>query len=142
MSEAKKGDKVRVHYTGKLANGMVFDSSLDREPLEFEIGKRDIIEGFEDGVIGMSPGESKALEIPVDKAYGPRNEELAIEIRRDQFPEGVEPVVGQQLESEQEDGEVLHFTVTGVTDSIVNLDANHPLAGRDLAFEIELVEIC
>jgi len=142
MPEAKKSDKVKVHYTGKLENGMVFDSSLDREPLEFEIGKGDIIQGFEEGVVGMNPGDSKTIEIPVEKAYGPRNEELAIEIQRNQFPDGIEPEVGQQLESEQEDGEVILFTVTSVTDSIVNLDANHPLAGRDLSFEIELVEIC
>jgi len=142
MPEAKKSDKVKVHYTGKLENGMVFDSSLDREPLEFEIGKGDIIQGFEEDVVGMNPGDSKTIEIPVEKAYGPRNEELAIEIQRNQFPDGIEPEVGQQLESEQEDGEVILFTVTSVTDSIVNLDANHPLAGRDLSFEIELVEIC
>lgn len=142
MPEAKKSDKVKVHYTGKLENGMVFDSSIDREPLEFEIGKGDIIQGFEEGVVGMNPGDSKTIEIPVEKAYGPRNEELAIEIRRNQFPEGIDPEVGQQLESEQEDGEVILFTVTDVTDSIVNLDANHPLAGRDLSFEVELVEIC
>ncbi|MHC1585063.1 MAG: FKBP-type peptidyl-prolyl cis-trans isomerase [Candidatus Syntropharchaeia archaeon] len=141
MAQAKIGDTVKVHYTGKLEDGTVFDTSIDREPLQFTIGERQIIPGFEEAVVGMSPGESKTTKIPSDKAYGPHHRELVVVVNRSQFPENFEPVVGEQLEIRQPGGHPILVMVTEVSESTVTLDANHPLAGKDLTFEIELVEI-
>jgi len=141
MAEAKKGDTVKVHYTGKFEDGTVFDSSLEREPLQFTLGEGQVISGFEESVIGMNPGESKVAVIPAEKAYGPHREELVVVVDRDQFPPDLEPVVGQHLEVHQADGRVLMVKVAEVSGTSVTLDANHPLAGKDLTFEIELVEI-
>jgi len=141
MTQAKLGDTVRVHYTGRLEDGTVFDTSLDREPLRFTIGEGWLIPGFEEAVIGMNPGESKTTVIPADQAYGPHYEEMVIEVDRDQFPEDLEPEVGQQLQILQSDGRAIIVTVTEVSESSVTLDANHPLAGKDLTFDIQLMEI-
>jgi peptidylprolyl isomerase len=140
MTPAKKGDTVKVHYTGKLADGTVFDSSQGREPLEFTIGKGQVIPGFEEAVTGMSPGETKTAAIPKDKAYGDRHEEMVMEVPRDQIPADIEPAVGQKLQVGMQAGQPVMVTVTKVTESGIELDANPPLAGKDLVFDIELVE--
>ena len=141
MAQVKKGDKVKVHYTGKLDNGTVFDSSKGRNPLEFTIGDGKIIPGFEEAVISMQPGESKTIKIEAEKAYGPYRKELVAEIEKSKFPENIKPVIGQQLQVKQENGQMIIVMIIGFSDTHVTLDANHPLAGRDLTFELELVEI-
>jgi peptidylprolyl isomerase len=138
---AKDGDTVKVHYSGTLEDGTVFDTSAGGEPLEFTIGEGMIIPGFEEAVIGMQVEDSKTVNIPADQAYGPHDDNLLIEVDRDELPEGLEPEVGQQLQSMGEDGSITMVTVTDVTDTTITVDANHPLAGEDLTFEIELVEI-
>lgn len=142
MAQAKKGDTVKVHYTGRLTTGEVFDSSEEGgAPLEFTIGEGDVIPGFEEAVIGMNTGETRTVTIPVDQAYGPRYEELVAQVEREYLPRDSEPRLGQQYEVTQDDGQVFNVTVTEVTDTTVTLDANHPLAGRDLVFDIKLLEI-
>lgn len=141
MAEAKTGDTVKVHFTGKLDDGTVFGSSIDNEPLEFTIGEDEIIQGFEQAVVGMSPGESKTATVLADQAYGPHNEEMVLVVDRNQIPEHLKPEVGQQLEVRQADDQTIVVTVTDVSEESVTLDANHPLAGEDLFFDIQLVEI-
>jgi len=141
MVQAKPGDTVKIHYTGKLDDGTVFDSSVNREPLEFTLSGGQVIPGFDEAVLGMSPGESKTQKIPMDQAYGPHRDEMVLEISRQQIPPELEPEVGQQLQVQQENGQTIPVFVTEVTESKVTLDANHPLAGEDLTFDIQLVEI-
>ncbi|MBW4578814.1 MAG: peptidylprolyl isomerase [Tildeniella nuda ZEHNDER 1965/U140] len=141
MAQAKTGDTVKVHYTGKLDDGTVFDSSADREPLEFTLGSGSIIPGFERAVLGMSMGESKTEIIPIDDAYGPHLEEMVVVVDRQQMPVEIEPQIGQQLQLQQQDGQVLPVVITDVSNAAVTLDANHPLAGEALTFDIKLVEI-
>lgn len=141
MSQAKQGDTVKVHYTGKLADGNVFDSSVNREPLEFTIGAGNMIPGFEQAVQGMSVGEKKTAEIPSEQAYGEKREDMIISVPRENVPGDIQPEVGQQLAVQQQEGQQVPVTVTEVTEEKVVLDANHPLAGKDLVFEIELVEV-
>ncbi|HID72290.1 MAG TPA: peptidylprolyl isomerase [Thermoplasmata archaeon] len=141
MTQAKDGDTVRVHYTGKLEDGSVFDTSRGGEPLEFTIGAGQIIPGFEKAIIGMEPGNSKTIKIPSEEAYGPRREDMMVVVEKSQFPEDIKPVVGQELQIRQGDGLAIPVTVVEVTESKVTLDANHPLAGKDLTFDIELIEI-
>lgn len=140
---AKNGDTVKVLYTGTLDDGEVFDSSElhGGEPLEFTIGEAEVIPGFDQAVIGMSVGESKTVRIPADEAYGPHSEEWVFEMGWDQFPEGFQTEVGAQLQMQTQDGQVITVTVVDVSESGVTIDANPPLAGKDLTFEIELVEI-
>jgi len=140
MAQAKSGDTVRVHYTGRLDDGTVFDSSRGREPLEFTLGAGQVIAGFEEAVAGMSPGEVKTVTIPHGEAYGGHRHELVVSVGHDQFPQHIDPQVGQQLQLAQ-GGQVTVVTVTEVSERGITLDANHPLAGRDLTFELELVEI-
>lgn len=141
MSQAKKGDSVKIHYTGTLQDGTTFDSSAGREPLEFEVGSGQVIPGFDEAVIGMVVGESKSVNIPVDKAYGPRNEELVMSAPLDQVPPDLNPEVGQKLQMGGPNGELVVVEVIEVTDEHITLDANPPLAGKDLNFDIELVAI-
>lgn len=141
MGQAKPGDIVKIHYTGRLNDGTVFDSSINRDPLEFTLNGGQVIPGFDQAVVGMSPGETKTEKIPMDQAYGPYRTEMVVEVTKQQMPAGLEPEVGQQLQVQQPNGQVLPVFVTDVTDSKVTLDANHPLAGEDLTFDIELVEI-
>lgn len=141
MTQAENGKTVKVHYTGKLENGEVFDSSEGRDPLEFIIGQGQMIPGFEAAVIGMKTGETKqAAKIPADQAYA-YHEEMIVEIPRDQFPEYITPEVGQQLQAQQQDGQIMVVTVVAFTDDSVTLDGNHPLAGKDLYFDLEIVEV-
>ena len=141
MQEAKKGDKVKVHYHGKLTNGETFDSSAGREPLEFEVGSGSVIKGFDEGVSGMKVGEKKTINIPVDEAYGQRSEDMLIEFPKDRFPTDMEIKEGMQLMMSNGTGQNIPVIVTEVKDDAVILDANHPLAGQELVFDIELVEI-
>lgn len=138
---AKNGDTVQVHYTGKLNNGSVFDSSNGRNPLQFSIGERKVIPGFENAVMGMSPGESKTITISAEKAYGPYRQELLLAVDRQQMPADAPIQLGQQLQVKQTNGQVIPVTVKNISESQVILDANHPLAGQDLTFDIELVAI-
>lgn len=141
MVPAKDGDTVRIHYTGKLQDGTVFDSSAGREPLSFTIGSGQVIPGFEEAVIGMAENETKNVTIPVDRAYGPRNEELLINVPRNQVPPDIHPEKGQRLQIQGPGNQPVLVVVTEVTDEYIVLDANPPLAGEDLIFDIELVEI-
>jgi peptidylprolyl isomerase len=140
-AQAKNGNTVQVNYTGKLADGAVFDTSVGREPLEFTLGKGEIIPGFEKAVLGMKVGEKKTVTIPVNEAYGPRRDDLIFEIPREELRSGVTPQVGMQLQQTGGDGSVIVATITKVSDTTITLDANPPLAGKDLTFEIELVKI-
>jgi len=139
MTEAKRGDNVKVHYTGKLADGTVFDSSEGRDPLEFAIGSGQVIQGFDEAVVGMSVGEKKDVLIPVDKAYGEKNDEMVIQAPIEQVPPDLNPEVGMQLEMGGANGELLRVVVVEITDTHITLDANPPLAGKELNFSIELV---
>lgn len=144
MSTVKNGDTVKVHYTGKLNDGEVFDSSRsdDRDPLEFTLGEGQLIPGFEKAVEGLEVGESTTVEIPTDEAYGERREDLELEVAKNELPDNVEPQVGMQLQmQQQESGQAIPVQITKVEDDKVTLDANHPLAGKDLTFDIELLEI-
>lgn len=141
MSEAKKGDKVKVHYTGKLNDGSEFDSSKGREPLEFEIGTQQVISGFENAVVGLKVGDSVTVEVPHTEAYGPKLDEMVLKIEKEKLPQDFSPEVGQKYQLPQDNGQNVVVTVTEVTDDNIELDANHPLAGKDLTFDIELVEI-
>lgn len=141
MAEAQKGNTVSVHYTGKLEDDTVFDSSRGGDPLSFEIGSGQIIPGFEKGVVGMSPGDTRTVEISADEAYGPYREDQVVEVEREQLPDDIEPQVGQQLQVQQTNGQTAVVTIKEVTPEAVRLDANHPLAGKDLTFEIELVSL-
>jgi peptidylprolyl isomerase len=141
MERAKQGDVVRVHYTGRLKDGTVFDSSLGREPLQFTLGAGEIIPGMEQAVVGMKPGDSKTEKIPAERAYGPHDAEMVFEVARNRFPDDVKPELGQGLEIQHKDGRSRQVLVTGVSESTVILDANHPLAGKDLIFDLQLVAI-
>lgn len=136
----KTGDTVRVHYTGKLEDGKVFDSSNGRDPLEFTVGSGQVIPGFDQAVAGMSPGEEREVRIPAAEAYGDRKDDLVIVVERTQLPPDIDPQVGQQLQLSQE-GRAFVVQVADVTPDNITLDANHPLAGEDLTFELELVGI-
>ncbi len=140
MSKVKEGDTVKVHYTGTLKNGEVFDSSKDKEPLEFTLGEGQLIPGFEKAVVGMDVGDSASIDIPSDEAYGEEREDLIINVPKDQLPDDVTPQVGMQLQVNQGNGEPIPVRIKEVGETELTLDANHPLAGKDLSFEIELVE--
>jgi len=141
MAQAKKGDTVKVHYTGKLNNGEIFDSSEGRQPLQFTLGSGQVIKGFEEAILGMNVGETKTTEIPMGDAYGQRNEEIVMQVGLDQFPPDIKPAIGLQLEIGQQEGQPVIVTITEVSDTHATLDPNPPLAGQDLTFEVELVEI-
>lgn len=140
-NNAKEGDTVKVHYKGLLDDGTVFDSSYERDPLEFRIGEHRVIPGFENAVIGMEPGQSKKERIEADSAYGQRRDDMVISISREQVPSEIDPQVGQRLQMSTPDGRQVPVVIAEVADESVKIDANHPLAGKDLTFELELVEI-
>jgi peptidylprolyl isomerase len=141
MMQAKAGDQVSLHYTGTLNDGTVFDSSKGSEPLQFTLGANEVIPGFDEAVMGMAPGDTKVVHIPVDQAYGPRRDDMILEVAPQDFPPDVEPRVGARLEIRQANGARFQVTVSDVRDDAVTLDGNHPLAGEDLNFEIELLAI-
>lgn len=140
MTEAKRGDNVKVHYTGTLEDGYVFDSSEGAEPLEFAVGSGQVIPGFDEAVIGMKVGESKTVNIPCEKAYGERNDEMIIQAPIDQIPPDLKLELGMRLEMGGINGEILRVVVAEIKDTHVTLDGNPPLAGKDLIFKLELVE--
>ena len=141
MAQVKKGDKIKVHYHGKLTSGETFDSSAGREPLEFEVGSGMVIKGFDDGVTGMTVGEKKTVNIPFNEAYGAKNPEMIIEMPKDRFPKDMEIEVGMPLGMSDQEGQQFEVTIVEIKDDVVMLDANHRLAGQDLVFDLELVEI-
>lgn len=141
MTEAKMGDVVRINYTGRLTNGTQFDSSSGKQPLEFTIGLGQVIKGLEAQVAGMEPGSKATVTIPCDQAYGPHRQEAIQTLDRAKVPSGVDVRPGTQLQARTADGGLLPITVVEVDDSVVKVDANHPLAGQDLVFDVELVEI-
>ncbi|HZD24865.1 MAG TPA: peptidylprolyl isomerase [Alphaproteobacteria bacterium] len=138
---AKSGDTVAVHYTGTLSDGSEFDSSAGGEPISFTIGEGQVISGFEEAVVGMNPGEAKDITIPAEEAYGERRPELVQQVGRDQIPSEIDLQPGVRLQAQTPNGETLVLTVTDVVDDQVTLDANHPLAGEDLSFRLELVKV-
>ena len=141
MAKAEQGDTVRVHYVGVLDDGAVFDSTQGRQPLQFTIGGQEVIPAFERAVIGLAVGESTVVRVPAAEGYGPRQPGKVTTMGRDSLPGGVDPVVGQRILIRQADGGSVQAVVTAVDESTVTLDANHPLAGEDLTYRIELVEI-
>lgn len=141
MTQAKQGDNVKIHYTGKLEDGTVFDSSEGRDPLGFQLGSGQVIIGFDEAVTGMSVGESKNVTIPADKAYGQRNDQLVMEVPKSQVPSDIKPELNQQLQMGGPNGEIVVVTIVDVSDESITLDANPPLAGKDLIFDIKLVEV-
>lgn len=141
MKTAKEKSKVKVHYTGTLKNGEVFDSSEGNEPLEFTVGEGQVIPGFDNGVKGMEQGEEKTINIMADDAYGQVREELIIDVDKNALPENIKPEVGLKLVSRTQDGKEIPVIVTEVKDSTITVDANHPLAGEDLTFNVKMVDI-
>ncbi|MCW8835881.1 MAG: peptidylprolyl isomerase [Rhodospirillales bacterium] len=141
MSQAKDGDTVSIHYSGTLDDGTMFDSSVGNDPLEFTLGTGSVIPGFESAVTGMKVGDKKSTTIPATEAYGPHDPEMVQEVPREQIPPEVELEVGGQLQAQGPDGQVFVLTVSAFNENTVTLDGNHPLAGKDLTFEIELVGI-
>lgn len=141
MQQVKSGDKVKVHYHGRLTTGETFDSSAGRDPLEFEVGSGMVIKGFDDGVMGMKVGEKKTVNIPADQAYGEKNPEMMIEFPRSQFPPEIDLQVGTQLMMSNASGQQFPVSIAEIKDDVVILDANHHLAGEELIFDLELVEI-
>jgi len=141
IMEAKNGNQVKVHYHGRLQDGTTFDSSEGRSPLEFEVGAGQVIKGFDDGVVGMKEGDKKTIHIPVEEAYGEKSEDMIIEFPKDQFPPDMKPEVGMQLNLRGQDGRNFPVVISDVKDDVVVLDGNHPLAGKDLIFDIEMVEV-
>jgi FKBP-type peptidyl-prolyl cis-trans isomerase 2 len=141
MTQAQTGSTVKIHYTGKLNDGKVFDSSKGKEPMEFKIGEGTVIQGLERAVIGMKEGDTKTATIPAQEAYGAYSENLVVELDRSRLPDDIKPRVGQLLKVKSTDGEEYNVTLSKVSENSVTLDANHPLAGKDLTFDLEIVEV-
>ncbi|RYD57815.1 MAG: peptidylprolyl isomerase [Sphingobacteriales bacterium] len=141
MQQVKNGDTVRVNYHGKLTDGSTFDSSEGREPLEFTVGNGQVIKGFDDALVDMKVGDKKTVHIPVDQAYGQRSDEMMMEYPKTEFPADMNPTPGMELHMSDNMGNVFPVVIAEVQDEVVILDANHPLAGEDLIFDIELVSI-
>lgn len=141
MAEAKDGDRVKVHYTGRLDDGSEFDTSQGRDPIEFTIGGGEILPGVEQAVVGLEPGGKNTVKLPADEAYGERRDDMIQELERSVLPQEIEPEVGLQLQAQSPGGGPMLLTITEVADDKVTVDANHPLAGKDLTFDVELVEI-
>jgi peptidylprolyl isomerase len=141
MAQVKKGDTVSVHYHGKLEDGTTFDSSEGREPLQFTAGSGQVIKGFDDAVMDMAIGEKKTVNIPVEHAYGERNDDMMMEYPISEFPDDMSPQIGMELQMSDNSGNIFPVVIVEVGDEVVVLDANHPLAGKDLTFDLELVAI-
>ncbi|MNL36387.1 FKBP-type peptidyl-prolyl cis-trans isomerase SlyD [compost metagenome] len=141
MTTAATGDTVRIHYSGRLTDGTQFDSSEGRAPLEFTLGQGQVIKGLEQHVDGMETGTKSTVTIPAEAAYGPRRDDAVQQLDRDKVPAGIDLQVGTQLQARTADGGMLPITVVGVDEQSVTVDANHPLAGKDLVFDVELVEV-
>ena len=142
MDQASAGQTVRIHYNAKLENGTLLDTSAERDPMEFELGSGEVIPGLDNAVQGMTVGENRTVTIQADKAYGQHNEQLVIAIPNSELPENLQPSIGMQLQSRTPEGQITKLTVTEVADDSITVDANHPLAGQALQFDIELIDIC
>lgn len=141
MTAAATGSKIKVHYTGTFDDGEVFDSSRQAQPFEFEVGTGQVIPGFDNAVVGMKAGETKQVRLTGEDAYGPYNQEMVFDADPNQFEEGMSPEVGQQFQTQMQDGTPLLLTVKAVSDDKITLDANHPMAGKALNFDLEVVEV-
>ena len=141
MNKVKNGDRVKIHYTGKLKDGELFDTSRERQPLEFIVGNREIVPVLENSVIGMEAGDTKSLEVSPEEAFGPRQEELVIEVKKSSLPDHIEPCLGQKLQMKDENGNLVDLAIVEIKEETIALDANHPLAGHTLFLDLELVEI-
>jgi len=141
MAIAKEGDTVRVHYTGKLEDGTVFDTSEDGASMEFKVGAGELLKAFEKAVIGMSIGEKKTIKIPMEEAYGPRKDEMVFEYDRSRAPENFEAEIGQEMQMYRADGKPVNITVIAKSEKSFTMDCNHSLAGKDLIFDVRLEEI-
>lgn len=141
MAEAKKGDTVHIHYTGRLQDGTVFDSSREREPISFELGAQKVIPGFEKLVEGMAPGDTKTGTITPEDGYGERRDDMVMDVDRESLPDEIDPEVGQQLQMHTQQGQAVPVQIAKVEDDHITVDANHPLAGRTLEFDVEVIEV-
>jgi len=141
MAITKFGDIVKIHYTGRLEDGDTFVSTAEQKPVEFKVGKGEVIPGLEKAVVGMKPGETKEAKLPPREAFGNKRDELIMAIDRERIPETIDPVTGKQLVVNYKENQSVIFTVTEVTDSEIKLDANHPLAGKEVIIDVELLEI-
>jgi len=141
MAKVKDGDTIKIHYTGKLADGTVVDSTHEREPMQFAVGTGQVIPGVDKAVVGMAPGESKTVKLAADDAFGPRQDKMVFKLEKDKLPDGLTLENGRQLQYTPEKGPKRVLTIINVTDKNVTLDGNHPLAGKDLTFDLELVAI-
>ncbi len=141
MSQAKNGDKVKIHYTGKLENGSIFDSTREGAPVELVVGNRTVFPELEHGLIGMTVGESKNITLQPEQAFGPKRDDLIVRIDRGILPAEIKPEIGMQLQNKQPDGRLIAVTITDIKDNTITLDANHPLAGQTLILDVELIEI-
>ena len=139
--QAREGKTVKVHYTGRLDDGTIFDSSAGHDPIQLRIGERKTIRGFEEALEGMRPGETRVIKVPAEKAYGRHKKSMVIELNLEQLSPDLDPELGDIIEIKLSSGKAAHFVVTDVTSSKVTLDANHPLAGKDLTFEIEVIDV-
>jgi len=139
--EAHEGNRVKVRYTGRFSDGTSFASTPEDRPLEVSLGNHDIIPGLEDALVGMSEGEAKTVVVQADDAFGPRREDLVISLERNKLPQNIDPRVGQRLRVRAEKGQTLEVTIAGVDEDTVTLDANHPLSGKELTFDVELLEV-
>ena len=141
MDQAKSGDTVKIHITEKMEDGTVVESSQDRDPLEFKIGEGNVISGLEQSVIGMRTGDKKTITIPPEDAFGQPREDLVIDLNKNEIPEGIKLFAGAHLNLQTSDGQVFKVKVVDIKEDTVTLDANHPLAGATLNFDVELIEI-
>jgi peptidylprolyl isomerase len=142
MSQSvKKGDTVKIHYTGRIKDGPVFDSSVERDPLEFEIGSGSIIKGLEKAVVGMKPGEKKEISVPPEEGYGDLDQKLLFDMPKEKIPADIKPEVGMRLQLVNSKGQTIPVLITEIKDESIKIDANHPLAGKELIFNIELLQI-
>jgi peptidylprolyl isomerase len=140
-AKVQNGDKVSIHYTGKFEDGEVFDSSIDRDPLDVEVGAKHVIKGFEDALLGMEEGKKKTITIPPDQGYGAYDPALVIEMPNTSIPEGVTPEIGMKFRLSDNKGQSVLATIAEIGDESIKLDANHPLAGKVLVFDLELINI-
>lgn len=140
MKQVEQGDNIRIHYTGKLEDGTVFDSSVDKDPLEFKVGDGNLIPGFEQGVIGMETGDKKTLTIPPEEGYGMARDDMFITFDKKEIPPEISPTVGVPLQLKDPEGNIMYATISEVAEETITIDANPPLAGKTLVFDIELVE--
>ena len=141
MAQAKEDDTVRVHYTVRLDNDTIVGSTKDEEPLQFTLGKGQVLPGFEQAVVGMNSGESKTVLVTADQAFGPYLDEMVVVVDRGRLPEGLNPKEGDRIQLQSRSGETVTVAVMGVSESTITIDGNHPLAGKDLLFDIEFIEV-